>query len=496
MADKEIEVTNLGPIKSMHIKLAAPGVTVLSAPNGAGKSIFIESMASVAAGKGGLPLRHGQEKGSIEGLGVRVSIGPKSCRSHGEFQVSNLEGKLDLSTFVDPGVKDPAAADRKRIKALVALTGLKADVSLFAGTRPEFDAGEFERVVTTETLKCDDLVEMAAKIARDYQTEARTWEKMAAEDEGQAKRCTALLTGIDLSAESDSEILQAAYVKAHGNYSQGASKVQQWHDGQERAQDAQEELDRWDEKQLPSDLKAAQQLLKEDQQLLVSLQESSGVIAKCISQLEHDLELCDASIAAQQAKVTSGERTITLVKNHAERREACEKIIANHAARVMPTDEEVAALKAAFEGAKVAMEMGVRIRDAKTLASQERLFTDSAAGRRGTAERFAPPRAPTDAVLSDAIQTPLIRITQSETSANKRVMAFCEGQEEWVPFHDLSATEQWKIAIDIGVERVGEGGLLFIPQEAWEGVDVWNRSFIDQHARTAPGVHPDGRGDP
>ena len=51
------------------------------------------------------------------------------------------------------------------------------------------------------------------------------------------------------------------------------------------------------------------------------------------------------------------------------------------------------------------------------------------------------------------------------------------------PVGELSNGERWKLALDLGVRQVGKGGVLAIPQEAWEGLDPENRSIIDSHAR-------------
>ena len=52
-------------------------------------------------------------------------------------------------------------------------------------------------------------------------------------------------------------------------------------------------------------------------------------------------------------------------------------------------------------------------------------------------------------------------------------------------YSDLSAGERWRIALDIAIQAVGTGGLLVIPQEAWEGLDPANRAAIDAQAKSA-----------
>ncbi|MBK8191523.1 MAG: hypothetical protein IPK79_13880 [Vampirovibrionales bacterium] len=52
-------------------------------------------------------------------------------------------------------------------------------------------------------------------------------------------------------------------------------------------------------------------------------------------------------------------------------------------------------------------------------------------------------------------------------------------------YSDLSAGERWRIALDIAIQAVGTGGLLVIPQEAWEGLDPQNRDAIAKQAKAA-----------
>ena len=54
-------------------------------------------------------------------------------------------------------------------------------------------------------------------------------------------------------------------------------------------------------------------------------------------------------------------------------------------------------------------------------------------------------------------------------------------------FAELSEGERWKMSLDIAIEAVGPGGLLSIPQEAYESLDPINRHLIGEHV-TGRGV--------
>ena len=157
---KTISAENLGPIANLEFALNSPGVTVLVAPNGSGKTILLEAVQAAARGEGKLPLRDRTRKGKVEAFGAIITIGG-TCRHTGGFEVSNLEGRFDLAGLVDPRIKTPSAADRSRIKALVSLTGVTASPTMFRNHEAFED---FDTVVTSASLETDDPVEMASKI--------------------------------------------------------------------------------------------------------------------------------------------------------------------------------------------------------------------------------------------------------------------------------------------------------------------------------------------
>lgn len=477
---QQIDIENLGPIQDFSFKLAAPGVTTIVAPNGFGKSILIESLANVAAGKGGLPLRHGTEKGRIDGLGVHVSLNPKQTRTAGEFAVDHLEGKLNLATLVDPGLKDEVAADKRRIKALIALTGVEADVDLFLN-RPEFTEDEFEATVSTEARKATDLVEMATRIARDYQAAARGWENGAEKDEFSANALKEQLAAVDMDKECDADVLNDALYDAQQGYAMGSQKVINAEEKKKAAEEARRELKNWDERGVPLDSKEAKQAVKDAQKKHEGLVEHHDELVLKLRQIEQSIELCLREIQTAAAEVRSASDQSNMVEDHVQRRTACLKAIADAENYEFPSPEELEQLKLAYHAAKQAMEDGVRVRDARMKQASVKAFEDSATARREKAEQLRKIATATDNVLSDAIESKWVKIVTEV--GGKRVYGFVESKDIWAYYHELSATEKWAIAIEIGVERVGEGGLLFIPQEAWEGVDVWNRKFIHEHAK-------------
>lgn len=475
---REITITNLGPIDELTIKLPGPGVTVVIAPNGAGKTIALDALQGLAAGHGRLPLRDGQTRGSVDGFGIHATITPKQTRVAGEFSLTNLEGRIDGGAFVNPGVADPVAADKRRIKSLVALMDVEADGKLFSSSE-HFDAEEFAFIVQQDTLASADLVDMANRIARDYQAEARQWERSAEEDTAKANSLEQQVAAIDMSAESDPEVLQALFFTAQQAYSRGAQQAKNREDKLQDAEEARAELAKWDQEEVLTVEQAREKL--DDELSEVNLERVRVLdIRKQIIYLQTELGMAERNCEIVAARVEAASVTLSLAENHARRRTACFKAIADADNYAAPNDEELAGLRHAFTDAQQAMERGVRVRDAKLLVNTVALHRDSAESRKVNAERLRQCAAATDLVLCSLIDSQIFEVVTVGT--NKRLVVFHPARDAKVYYHDLSEAEKWTRWVDEGVNRVGDGGLLFIRQEAWEGLDVWNRKTVHEHS--------------
>jgi hypothetical protein len=468
----DIIVENLGPISHLKVKLERHGVTVLSGPNGAGKSIFVEALASGARGKGSLPLRDGAQRGRVEGMGIYIGLTPAKTRYSGELQVSSIEGRFNIAALVTPGIKDPDASDMRRIKSLLSMSGAKADKFLFEG-RPEYPTDEFERIVTRESLDKDDVVEMAAAIARDYQSEARQWERLAKNDEMRADAVRESVQSIDMTQESDPQILQDRYFNAQQAFAHGTQRRLHYQEAEEAAKKAQEELDRWTVKAAEIDFEAAS---IEHSTALADLR----VLEEAKQELLTRLHQVEVQIDLQKSHVKTAEANAQLAENYASRVASCQRVIDKVATLPCPTDEELEAARVEFEQSKAAMHQGVRVRDAKLLVDQEETLRASVREKLLQSEHFRACAAATDDVLSEILKCKLIKIVSH--GAHPRCYVYHAARGKDIPFCDLSATEAWEIGIAEAVHIVGDDGILFIPQEAWEGVDVWNRKHIDKLA--------------
>lgn len=466
MNTKAIAVENLGPISALEFALQAPGVTVIVAPNGSGKTILLEAVQAAARGEGKLPLRDRTKRGKVEAFGATITIGG-TCRHTGGFEVTNLEGRFDLAGLVDPRIKAPALADKQRIKALVSLTGVEASVNLFR-SHEAFD--DFGTVVKAGSIETDDLIEMATKIKADYDEAALSKERLADRESGQA---LALIppSDLDLDEESDPAVLQAAYNEARDEVTrlqqQGLTATKE----RERVMRANESLKtlgddelRYERQILNDAMKLASESIATNNVRIIELQLE-------IKELESRNKNHNGVLVEGSAKIISIDRQLVLVDEA--------KTILAESVTAFPDDDDIADCKAELERASKAVEQGVLIRSAKTDAAKSAEHRQAAKLAKEKADKYRDAGKATDEVLSGCIKCPQLRI-ESDGKAARLVSDTDRGKS--IPFHDLSDGEKWTIAIDIGADQVGEGGLLVISQVGWEGIDGANRQAIHQHA--------------
>lgn len=464
----EISVNNIGPVEKFTFKLDRYGVTVLTAPNGSGKSIILDSMQHAAIGKGKLPLRDGARRGSVDACGAVISVAA-TTRYQGEFQVQNLESRLPLSELVDPKMKSPEACDKQRIKALVALTGVEANRSLFTSD-PIF--ADFGSVVSDESTATTDLVEMAARVKRDYEAKARESEKEADREEGHARGLEEASESVDMDAEADADQLQAEYNEARDWLTTLETQIEQAAEFNTRREAATAELDK---------------LISEYQGKDAS--EAAAVYSVMVGRVDAQQKL----VAELRERLAAEQATLENLMNLSNEAQIQRQRAFEHEAAIRTLREtidsmamttvdnsEYKAAQAKLQAATAAMELGVKIRDAQRKINQSLMHKELAASARGKAERLRAAAKAVDEVLSDAIKCDVLRVEIWE--GNARLVTDHPIRGKGVEFHQLSMGEKWRVALALGIERVGEGGLLVVEQEAWEGLDVFVRREIHEFA--------------
>ena len=452
-----IQIKNIGPIAATSIPVPEDGgVVVLRGRNGSGKSIALEAVSAATTGKGKPPLKDMAKSGTVIVPGVTMTVA-RSVRRQGELQVETLDGRLSIADLVDPGVVDPERADARRIKALVGLS--KADIS--KGDLHGFPAN------LTKDLSLDDPVAAIAELRKRLNIGANEYEKFSAKDETSAAAILESLTG-DLDTPIDPAAAQERVTAAL----RAMDALQKQSELAEAAK-VRIEAARGRLAAIPViDLDEA----RADAAMLDDIASQKKALALKLK-AEYEAALADY-------KTSVSDRDTAIV--HAEDAQAQAKLRAELERQIQeahvepPSPDALSAATAELEAAKAEQAKAAQQQvmaqqrdraDALTLSAKE--YADEAKELREKAKQ-------TDEVLSEIVSDipacPLRVIDGRLVTDTKRGATF---------YADLSAGERWRIALDIAIQAVGTGGLLVIPQEAWEGLDPANRAAIDAQAKSA-----------
>ena len=478
-----VVVKDIGPIGRVSIPIPEHGgVVVLRGRNGAGKTTCINAASALLGGKELLSKRDGTSVGSIEGFGARLSVN-KSTRRSGELEVSSIAGDFDISDLIDPRIKDPAAADKKRIEALLSLTGIKADSRSFAALADSPE--EFDAIAKPESLNTEDIVYMASHIKRDFEAAARNAESQATTSEGHANGLKEATAGIDLTAESDAAILQANLEAAIAKNAALQADATSAKDKIDAAKQAQANLDA---------------MAKRERKSIVSLVTDEELAASwlAIAKQEHNdaqaaLEDLEAKVRQAQAALDQSANRVSAktscleaakeAREAGEREEALldgwKQTIAASTETKGPSQKDIELAATTVTSCREAIEIGAAVRKAKEQIASQKQHAANAKTLKAKAERLRQAAKATEDVLSDAIQSGLWRISEG-----RLVVQTARGLEF---VHDLSPGIRGRMAIDIVADHVPADMPITVSQEVWEGLDPYNQNAIDTKAK-AKGV--------
>lgn len=460
-----IEISDIGPVKRASIPIPEEGgIVVLRARNGRGKTKTLEAVESAITGRGKIDVRDGALRGEVEAFGVEIKVG-RSTRRTGELEVTSLDGRLSVAELVDPGLKSGEAADAKRIKALVQLTGVKPAAELFYALIG--DRSEFEKLVGTNALESDDLVVMADRIKRDLEAAARKEESQVEHAEGRAKGFRESAAGIDVNSESDAGTLQNALETAIQLESRLKAELSAFEKASKAANLAGDQLEDAEASYAgPSlaDAKTREQNRKDE----------SDDAQAAVTALENQLQA-----ARQRAELARRDYSTAITdRKTAEQHESMVKQWRDQIAAGVPAKPSGEALVTAsteVTAARQAVEAGALIRKARLDLMAADQHADTAKEHAATAIKLREAAKGTDEVLSGVV---------AKTGCPLRVEAgrlVLDTKRGATYFADLSHGERWKMALDIAIDAVGPKGVLTLPQEAWEALDPQNRELIAEH---------------
>lgn len=466
-----ITIEGAGAIKRFVVPvLPHGGVAEICGPQGAGKTTALAAIHAAVTGKGKVPIRDGEKAALVEAFGVNLRIGARVTRG-GESAAVGLEGKFDVSDIVDPGIANAESADAKRIKALVQLTGVEADISAF---EIEGDGPAVEW--SPSTLEAKDLVSMAERVKRDLDAAARKEEDRAENCRGRVQALRGAIQAVDkrlpvdevtaTSAQKALEEAIAAKAKAEAEWAARHDRMEAVANARVSLARAKAEREGRTKEEAEEDLKYARKQLDRVQAEVVDLRKELAKAEEELKTRSHAVEIAEASRKATDAHfklVAEWEATIADaagVDGEGVSAAKLEKVAADvSGARQIVAD---VALRDQLEIQREEME-------AQAVAASR--AEKAAAQLRDAAKR-------TDEVLSDAV-------------AGLGVNLFVEGGRLKTKtdrgdecFAELSDGERWMLALEIAIDQAAKLaddahlGVMEIPQRAWGEFQPKTREWV------------------
>lgn len=484
-----IDIENIGPIEHLHLDAKPGTITVLRGMNGQGKSTALEAIDAITRPGGKLESRDGTVGGKASGFGVTIKVGRGGAnRRMGDLVVTAVEDRLSIADFVEPAVKDPVAADARRLKALVSLAGVAADPAIYH----EIAGGEaaFAEVVKPETLEVTDPIILADKIKRDLESASRLYDQRATRIFGEITAKNAANKDLDLFAEHDSYKLQKAYDAALANLSKLEERQMAFDGARLTRESAEKALAKAESEYRGPTVEFAQHELQRAENGVTTARQGVETQSATVDLLRRQLHQAELELGQYKAELTHAESFVRTCKTavetaakHVQTISAWRETLAVEL-QPCPSDGELHAAQDAVKAARLANENGVRIRDGLKRQAEA---IELAAARNAAVLRSESLRDAAKSVLDVLAGQVAGLIDGLKLDPELRIIVPHKIRKECY-FADLSHGERWAMALDIAVaafKRKGERGVLAIPQEAWEGLDGRNRHLVAQHvART------------
>lgn len=464
---KQIEIENVGPVRRATLPFPeGGGVVVLKGRNGSGKTTALRAVHALAGAKEDLTVRDGEVTGDVVGLGasLHLSVTSKRAARSGELEVHSLGSEVDPSVLVDPGLKDPEAADMRRARVLCFLAGVEPRLAAFHRL---LDAETVERVASAKTRTAESLPELAAALKRDIEAEAREAEAQEEQEAGLARALMAQSGDLDLNVEDDEAKLRAATEAALGYVSEAKG----------RARGAKERAERFAQAKSAMDAAAGVSLDEVRADAAAAGAALTSAAAE-VTRLRAELAGAEAARDAAQSVYSERARRLQEAEAAAASVAAARAVVEAGLGDQGPTDDEIAALERVYQAARAAQERGTLVRQAKRVQLQAQDHIRTAQERHAEAERLRGAASGCWDVVAEAVAR--IAPDGIRFDAGRLVL---QTERGLTYFADLSEGERWKLALPACIRAVGEGGILPIRQEAWEGLDPINRQSIVEAAK-------------
>lgn len=480
---KTIELQNAGPVESLTVPVPEEGgVIIIRGMNDSGKSLSLEALQALLGGNQKIKKRYGSSRGLVEGLGATIKL-MANARASGQCEAVSLEGELDIGHLIDPGLKEPVAADKARIKALLTVRGVKADLLLF---RPLVESSDIDiaEFASDGTHASADLVDMAARLKKDFEAASRKVDDDAKTAEADARAKREVADSVDLDAESLSEILQGLLEGAIAVESAVKQKKKHFDDTNAKAEQAREKLDGAEASYEGPTIDEAEEKVAVAAKFLDAGSDQVATLRAALKTAEEEESRLETALEIATEKRTAP-------KHHQEAMAGWSETIESAANVEEVSDEDLSKAAASVDKARQAVENGVRIRDAKKALAEAVDLQGDADSLTRQADQLRDAAKGTNDVLAEAVKAGTL-IPVTDDAGNFRFAVKSENDSDRrTYFHDLGPGRRTAIAVievasclrDLDPEAL-KLALVVLPQPMWEGLDWEQRGLVNEHAKS------------
>jgi len=469
--EKSLTLEHGGPVELFEINFDSPGVYELLGSTGVGKTSVLKGIDHLSGKNVDLTVTDGYSSGQVKGFGVVAPIGGRKRRK-GELDVEMLDvERFSLSDLVDPPIKNPVAADRHRIKALISLRGVDANPADYY----ELVGGSavLEKMLPPDKIQTDDPVLLATRIKAALDGMALSQAGSGEHEMTHARSAMAEFEGVDLTAEHDSATLQQA------------------HDSARRRCDLLEEQARAAVLATDNQILAKESLRKAEESYsgpnvmhanedVMHAKGSHSTLEARLNTLKQAIEDTERKFRETNHALRGAQAALKAAEQHHNTCQLWTDTLREKIETPDPADVAEAASHAIESSEN--LENGVRIRDALGSRNRARVHQDKAEAFLTQANRYRECAARIPDVLTTLIDCDSIRAA-SVDGETRLVVDHKRGK--MTLFADLSDGERVRLSIDATVPRLAErsGPSVFaVPQRIWQDLAPSDKSEIDRYA--------------
>lgn len=482
-----VTIEGIGPIRNpFEIEFDSEGgIVVLEGLNESGKSTALKSTRALLGSGEALQHTDGFDRGSVlwNGGEARITVA-KQTRSSGKIGVARLEG-VDPMALVDPGIKDPEKADDERIRVLALLTGVKLDATPFA----KLVGGEeaLKLIARAGSYMKTSPVDMVKAFKSDFQDAARKLKEQAKNEGIKAEGIRKLVGEVDTEAPHNEAELASAHRAAVERETLARGRAQEARGRAQRIAEAGAKLEEFAKGRGGISSVEARSKFVEAEELLQAraAEESESQIRLTEARAAYqaaEKAAQDAQLRTREARkaVQDAAQTVKTAQAAEESLEAARVLAGSSVEDMGPSDEELAALTRSADAAAKRMQVGAIVRDALRKLTDAEKCERTAQELLDEAARFDEAAEGCEEILTLEIQAKSPRGLR--VRGGRLVVSSPRSPEEI--FAERSAGARTKIAVDIAIDAIGEGGLLVLSQEAFEGLDPVARRELHDHLRS------------